>query len=234
MTWVVCWAIHDTPPKRDASCVFIPEAALFMEALEAAGKKYLMVEIDNHLPYARRADELLDVLGSLRDLEGLIYLGHGLWQSLPSLGVGMVGRDKGRLGKLVGTIAKAAADDSPVVGWFACSTADGPGKGVAVDGPGMDGGLADATRDLLCLSGCVNCRVLAHTTSGHAAKNPDLAVFEGLGSPVGGVGGRLLVPFGSPLRGRWKRALADPSKKPSFRHRLPLMDPEEMIRKVSR
>lgn len=229
MTWIVARAVHNCLPKKDAEYVFIPESNLVMDALEAAGKTYQTVDVDNRLPLPRRADDLYDAITKVDWLEGLVYVGHGLWNLLPSLGLGL-----GRIPRFASLLAAAAGSTPLTVALLACSAADGSKKGVGTDGPGMDGGFADCLRDALCRLGVVDCRVLAHTTSGHATMNLDLAYFEGLGSSVGGVGGRLLVPAKSPLRKFWKKAMHVPLKKGvSLRHRLCLMRPDEVIREVS-
>jgi len=102
-----------------------------------------------------------------------------------------------------------------VVLWC-CSTGK-PGDGTAdkeaaSGAPGGDNGFADKLRDELCAIGLTWCRVYAHTTDGDCTRNPNVRVFEGLGSPVGGVGGEWIVPppstgIKSALWATWRDAL---------------------------
>jgi len=75
-------------------------------------------------------------------------------------------------------------------------------------GPGGDGGFADRLRDALCAAGDVHCRVDAHSTPGHLARNPYVRRFEGGGSASGGIGGQWLVTPKSAHWAAWRKALA--------------------------
>lgn len=225
MTWVVCYQEKDRLGKRDASKVFVPEAALVHEALDAADKSIRLVPVD------RSWKPLWSALAGISDLEGLVYLGHGLPLALPSLG--LYGR-RGARDLAVRLVASAALARKDLrVTLFACSAADNPRqKGVQLDGPGTDGGFADELRDELCRQGQTECIVWAHPFSGHATRQPYLAAFEGRGSAVGGVGGTVPV---RPKTASWpvlKRLLNDPSEAPSFRHRLPMMTVRDLLTAV--
>lgn len=97
------------------------------------------------------------------------------------------------------------------VALYACSTGTG-------SGPGGDGGFADALRDAMCAEGLTDCRVLAHRTSGHTTQNPKKRFFDGMGSPVGGVGGYEVVAQSSALWRPWAKRIQ--AQKDLFRFRI--------------
>jgi len=70
-----------------------------------------------------------------------------------------------------------------------------------------DGGFADKLRDAFCEAGMTWVKVYAHTTAGHTTRNPYVRIFEGQGSPIGGIGGQLLVQPGAKLWKTWRSAL---------------------------
>lgn len=227
MTWIIARAIKDKAGKKDASRVFLPESLLVKQALESAGLVVRVVDL------VGRPEPLWAVLWTVTDLEGLVYLGHGLPLALSSAGL------RGRVAawELARRMAASVPPTPPRglrVTFYACSAADNPvKKGVSLDGPGTDGGFADEVRDELCRQGCPWSIVYAHATAGHATKNPFLAAFEGRGSPLGGQGGSAVVRAKGPLWAAWKRFMADPSDEPSLRHRLPTMSSDEVLAEVS-
>lgn len=241
MTWIVARGVHDRPGKKDASRVFIPESELCVQALVTAG--FVVAPL---VDLVGRPEPLWEALEDAEDsLEGLVYVGHGLPLGLPT--AGLVGLRGAR--ELARWVAKAAyariipqdpirdlpRGKGPRVALLSCSAADNPKKkGQQLDGPGTDGGFADGLRDELCRLGCPWNIVLAHATSGHAGKNPFLAAFEGRGSAAGGQGGSAVVRAKGPLWRTWKRLMADPSKEPSLRHRVPMLDPEEILVELHR
>lgn len=97
---------------------------------------------------------------------------------------------------------------------YACSTGSGPGVG-------GDGGFADKLRDALCEGGFTQARVYGHETSGHTVRNPRKRIFEGRGSPVGGMGGTWIVAPGTLLFKKWQKELAKSTS--SLKYRFPYM-----------
>ena len=95
-------------------------------------------------------------------------------------------------------------------------SADSPG-----DGPGGDGGFADALRDALSERG-VTGHVDAHVTTGHTTRNPHVRRFYCDGAAAG-TGGDWLVAPGSPKWRRWVTAL-----KGDMRFRFPWLTPAEI------
>jgi len=226
MTWIVARAVKDKVGKKDASRVFIPESIFVAQALRRAGQSVVFCDL------VGRPDPLWATIDGVEDLQGLVYLGHGLPLGLPS--AGLRGRQAAwDLAQRIADKVPLAAPRGPRVTFFACSAADNPRrKGVSLDGPGTDGGFADEVRDELCRQGCSWSIVYAHATAGHASKNPFLAAFEGRGSNLGGQGGSAVVRAKGPLWRTWKVLMADPSDEPSLRHRLPMLTPDEVLSEV--
>jgi hypothetical protein len=203
---------YDTPGKRDASAAFQPEAKRFQRVHGGT-----LVHVDNRRDHGTRGETVLDSLarGPGR-WETIAFFCHGTPRDI-QLGFGLRTVDK--LGQY---IARSSERDVRVL-LYCCSTASTIasliGKSV-----GGDGGFADELRDALCRHGATHCRVMAHTTVGHATKNPHVRFFDGNGSPVGSQGGIDVVRKGSKLWHAWREALAGQFMAPDFRFVFPYLE----------
>lgn len=198
----------NTAGRKDATGAFQPEARAFLRVVGDGS----LVLIDNRKPEAAMRAQVLAALspGTLT----VAFFCHGLGKRI-QFGFGLAH---------VALLASALAGDrNRRVVLYACNT----GKGN--EPVGGDGGFADELRDALCRAGCVDCRVDAHTTAGHTTCNPYVRRFEGMGSPVGGVGGYWLVAPGSALWTKWRTALRDTD----LRFRFPFMSVAEIHRELA-
>lgn len=181
---------RNTGSKRDWSGAFAPEAARYVAGGDS-GSAVVTVPLDARSEMQRGI--ALRAIAEHAPTE-LAFFCHGFTRRI-QLGFSLV-----HLHALAAALSSVGCDR---VALYACSTGGGPGVG-------GDGGFADALRDALCTHGLTSCRVLAHRTPGHASMNPRKALFEGRGSPVGGVGGTDIVRPGSTLWRRWCTRLRAP------------------------
>lgn len=186
MTVLVLTADRDTPGRRDYVGAFRPEADAFVSKHGGT-----VVRIDQSQNAAGRFRQTLQAIEEHQP-DVLVYCGHGLRRSLPQLGAGL-----GNIASLAGALALGST--APLVVLYACSAADG----VA---PGGEGGFCDALRDALCNAEATGCRVLGHSTAGHAVRNPYVREFRSETT----LGGTWLVAPGSPRWARWVKALQGP------------------------
>lgn len=197
----------------DGFNVFYPEAKKFIAYHADAGKGDY--GIDAHGPFgidamrmtgtvpvgekraamAARRKQVLDVLKKHRgQYTSVAFFCHG-WRTGMQFGFDM---------STVKSLAQELSRGDVLLSYmdvslYSCSCGGGGNDG--------DGGFADSLRDELCKAGVVACKVVAHTTAGHATSNPYVREFEGKGSPVGGNGGSWIVAPGSELWEPWKKAL---------------------------
>jgi len=210
---------RDSRGKKDYTAVFRPEASRFVTAVRdgVVGAVVTVKEIDLGQPPGFRVSDFLGWIDEEQKAGGLdllAWFGHGLKGYLPQVGRGLYPE---MLGSRLASPKRRRVD----VALFACSTGDGAG-------PHGDGGFGDLLRDALCKGGSTACRVLSHTNAGHATWNPNVREFLGAGSDVGGTGGSWVVAPGSPLWGKWKKALRG-----SLRLRLPLMTTAQVHAELS-
>lgn len=183
---LVLTADRDTPGRADYRGAFAPEADAFVSKHGGT-----VVRIDQGQNAAGRFRQTLHAIEEHQP-DVLVYCGHGLRRSLPQLGATL-----GNIASLAGAVALGST--GPLVVLYACSAADG----VA---PGGEGGFCDALRDALCNAEAGGCRVLGHSTAGHAVRNPYVREFRSETT----IGGTWLVAPGSPLWSRWVKALQGP------------------------
>ncbi len=187
--------------KHDQTGAFLPEAKAFARLHGIPDDCVIMIDLGKD--QGARAAEVLARIVALskgEPLRHLMFCGHGIPRMLPQA-------SRLTAEKLAGVVASTKHPEVDVF-LAACLT----GKGTPEDpetGVGGDGGFADGLRDALCRAGSKNCRVFAHVTAGHATRNPEVRVFEGAGSEVGGNGGRYVIAKTSPLWGKWVRKLRD-------------------------
>lgn len=144
---------------------------------------------------AARRKQVIDVIRANKDkyLSNFAFFCHG-WRTGMQFGF-----DMGTAKLLANELAKASGYSTVDVTLYSCSCGAGDNDG--------DGGFADALRDELCKAGARDCKVVAHTTAGHATSNPYVREFNGNGSPVGGTGGQWIVSPKSELWEKWRKAL---------------------------
>ena len=203
---------------------------------EAYAKSYHIdtpevVSFNNRLPFAKRLQPLLKEILSFDDeparmLNTLAFFCHG-WSNGIQAGVTIK-----TLPKFLDALEKSFQIDTGLqVNLYCCSTGDDPedNSKQAAGTPNQnkeafnvgDNSFADAFRDQLCARNYRECKVVAHTTVGHATQNPYAVFFEGAGSPVGGTGGQMPVtPKNGKLWKTWKRLLRG---KTTFRFDYPFM-----------
>jgi hypothetical protein len=181
----------NTGTKRDATGAFQPEAKAWFEEIAGShpGSDVRVFHVDNHLSAAKMRAFVYDKIGEAKP-DRIAFFCHG-WPTGIQFGFNLA-----HIEALADCIASIS---DPIVAIFGCLTGDGPGNG--------DGHFADMLRDALCSAGSIDCRVDAHTTAGHCARNPYVRRFDGLGSPVGGMGGQWIVATGSALWKPWRKAL---------------------------
>jgi hypothetical protein len=213
--------IHNKPginpktgkPWVDATHAFIPEAKAFMRH-HAVPESHLHL-VDNSKPAAWMKAFVLDTLAKEVEngpIHGVAFFCHGFKAGIQ---FGMRVPDVGGLTKI---IAKNSVHDVRV-SFYCCDAGRDDDKERTDDMEefGGDNGFADRVRDHLCMEGKVHCVVDAHTTAAHTTKNPHVRRFEGMGSPLGGIGGYYIVPRAKrALFARWSSAL-----KTNFRFSFP-------------
>jgi len=217
--------------RNDFTRAFDPEAKAFMKLYNIPSDRRLKVNLGNAgFESPKRRKEVLDFITShsmvsssvqnkVSHLQTLAFFCHGLNLKLE------VGFGKKHIPELVQAILRVQPAKNLLVLLYCCSTGDDGDKDTNDNG---DGSFADALRDELCKNGLVNCRVVAHTVSGHATYNPMKRFFDGLGSPVGGMGGQMIVSSVSnkSLFAKWRIALKD--NKSLFRFRCVTMSIAEI------
>jgi hypothetical protein len=208
---------RNTGAKLDATAGFHPSARRFMQLRGGT-----IVHIDNTYPGDRRAEHVLDELLRMRPGEtessprlpwkNIAFFCHGTARGL------QLGFDLRNVRDLARAIAQSSEANVRVL-LYACDAGSSLPRLLALGkGPGGDGGFADVLRDHLCREGAVDCRVMAHETTGHTTRNPWVRFFDGKGSSVGGTGGEYPVAPRSFLWQRWREALQS-----DFRFHFPFL-----------
>lgn len=177
--------------RRDFDNVFKPESELLARSYRSVHCQIVRVPVAPVDPrtlkvlagqraFESAARSVLEVLGNGVRWSHVIVLCHG-WSTGMQLGFRsrkQRGRDVEHLRALCDTLKSVAPK---AVTLFACSAGADPHSATSSPGSG-DGSLADHLRDQTGVP------VLAHTTVGHATRNPNLILFEAAGVPlVGGV-----------------------------------------------
>lgn len=202
---ILCFRpMHDTEGKKDVTYAFKPECEAFMACMDN-GDGHIEV-IDNSRSLQARKVQVIKALDAADKepdyFDAVAFFCHG-WSA--GIQLGFQNQDA----KLLAQKIQMLCDNSdPVVPLYCCSTGDDKDPLTSLSSPGTgDNSFADRLRDALCGYGAPDCRVMGHTTVAHASKNPMALFFDGMGSPVGGAGGFEVVGPGSPLWGRWKKAM---------------------------
>jgi hypothetical protein len=210
---------HNTPGKHDAD-EFQREARAFAKLHEMISIDDVVL-VDNSASLAKRTEYVLGCLEIRRSLDVVAFFCHGTRRALQLCAAGSVVR--------LGVCIADSGGDAVVVPLYACSAGGAPGTGAPGDG---DGSFADLLRDAISDSFAAGVgrttRVYAHTSAGHATRNPQVRLFA---SPAG-PGGFDLVKRGTPAWSVWKRRLRDP--KDTLRLRYPLLPVEDLHLELGR
>ncbi|MBS7615482.1 hypothetical protein KEJ18_07135 [Candidatus Bathyarchaeota archaeon] len=203
--------LYDVQGKKDATRVFQPEAQRFEQFTGRNGLQPEIGVINNKMPQSKMTDAVLTLIQGFKPLSAVAFFCHGTSRKI------QLGFDLNNVSKLANAIAEDNNTDIKVI-LYCCLTGSGTGTG-------GDGGFADKLRDCLCCSGATSCRVVAHTTAGHATRNPFVRFFEGMGSKTGGTGGYYPVEPKSKLWQAWIKKLKEDSE---FRFKFPFMAIEDI------
>lgn len=219
--------MHNSHGKRDVTGAFAPEADRYIDTVCTKGS--MVVAIDNRKPFWHRRRQVLDVFSEALDapdfFDGVAFFCHG-WKN--GIQLGFRSKEVGSLAHQIHDICQHSFLEVPL---YCCSTGGDVLTGKTSPGTGDDS-FADLLRDDLCRRADADdyisyCRVMAHETVAHTTKNPRVRFFDGMGSPVGGVGGyRPVRPRGA-LWKVWKQELR--RKESDFRFLMPHMDMSEII-----
>jgi len=223
----------NSPGRNDVTGAFEPEALRFSDCHRFTGLGW---RIDNRKPRLERASEFLDFLskgrvipnddvGDFAPLAVVAIFCHGSEHGLPSFGIRSPNHPRFSSDDEANWTffcAELSMHVAPTVILYACSAA---GRG-----PSGDGALADELRDELCRRGSVHCRVVAHTTAGHATVNPFIRIVDGTGRREPGAGAKMLITPGTRLFGKLAAELRDEND--TFRFRYPFMPVAEIIDEV--
>lgn len=213
MRALILHPLHNTGTKRDATGAFIPEARAYAKHLTDAYMDVVGVDVvgfDNRAPKLARRRQVEAAIRSATNGTVALFC-HGLARGIQT------GHDLAHVSTLAEALAASAGPSKRlVVTLYACDAADSPSNG-----PGGDGGFADALRDALSERGITG-HVDAHVTTGHTTRNPYVRRFWCDGQAAG-TGGDWLVAPGSPKWRAWVRALKGP-----MRFRFPWLTPAEI------
>jgi len=199
--------------KRDVTHAFVPEARRFAALMRGQGHTVSEHRVDNTRSMRVRRKHALVSLSeaaATAPLDVIALFCHG-WRN---------GVQHGFTRATLNEFTALPMSNDVLVVLYCCSTGqDTRKRNIAAPGVG-DGSFADTLRDQLCVAQRTQCRVVAHTTVAHTTKNPHVLFFEGLGSPVGGLGGLAPVTPTHALWRPWKSALRSHA---DFRFRFPSM-----------
>lgn len=204
--------------KRDVTGAFEPEARRYARLMRGMGHTVSEHRVDNTRAMRVRRKQALSALGqaaTTAPLDVIALFCHG-WRN---------GVQHGFTRATLDELVTLPLSNEVLFVLYCCSTGqDTRTRNIAAPGVG-DRSFADTLRDKLCVAQRTDCRVVAHTTVAHTTKNPHVLFFEGLGSPVGGLGGLAPVTPTHALWRRWKNALRTDD---DFRFRFPAMTVAEI------
>lgn len=189
--------LHRTYQGTAASCrvVRVPVAAIDPKTLKV---------LSGQPAFEAAARAAIDAIADGTPWTHIVMLCHG-WPAGIQLGFRsrqQRGRDVHHWNELVGALKGVPIK---TVTLFACSAGKDPITRKGSPGTGDDS-FGDGLRD------AVGATVIAHTTVGHATRNPNLITFESSPSPL--IGGIHLAPRGSGLFKNAARLLSNLRKKP--------------------
>lgn len=175
MRTLIIYRTNDSPGKRDASCVFVPEAAAFAKIHGVEARDILGYEVKRGLRARwnrrwRMGRDLRKRAG--RGYEMVAFFGHGTWRG------SFLGWNRATARRLAKLLAGCCVPSVRVV-LYACSTAENQIRDRQHDqlATGCEGGFADTLRDEMDRVGFAGFRIDAHKTPGHATYNPYVVRF---------------------------------------------------------
>ena len=198
--------LRNTPGRNDVTGAFLPEAHRFVAVNALPGGVRIF---DNGLPFAQRREQVEMAFDGASNVDVVAFFCHG-WKTGIQAGYRMPNVPE------LALLLKKVASPHLTVLLYACDTArDGDAElgDDQVDGPGGEGGFADAMRDELSRLR-VNARVYGHTTEGHCTQNPRVRVFDT--SVAAMPGGRWLVEPGSAGWKQWATELRGSDRRFTF------------------
>jgi len=204
---------------HDATGAFIPEGINFNKHRTSKGDTVQLIPYDNSLAPGKRLEPFLKLIENANPFDAFVYLGHGLRNGLPSVGMTQANRKK--FTDLL--IKKAKNKKSLYVTLYACSSAE-----TTTGQVGGEGGFADKIRDDLVDAGFTQGWVDAHSVAGHATQNSMLRRFY-LSKEQAASGGTWLVAPGSPEFAQWRKKLNSKWKDDPFRFDFPYMTAAEVL-----
>lgn len=205
--------------KPDATGAFIPEAINFRKYRESLGDTVEVIGFDNKLPPPKRAPAFLKQLEGAKPFDAIVYIGHGLRNSLPSAGITSTYRTK--FTQLIQS--KSLSKTKVFVTLFACSAAE-----TTTGQPGGEGGFADKLRDDLVALGFSEGWIDAHPVPGHATQNSQVRRFF-ISAEQAPKGGTWLVTPGSPEFPKWRSKLNSKWRDDPFRFQFPYMSQADVL-----
>lgn len=213
---------RNTPGKKDATGAFIPEARNFLKFHKVPDENLVMIDNTQSAAGMRRQVYAALDRPHQAQIDGLAFFCHGFKAGI-QFGIRM-SNVKEFVAKL-----KPIVDPDVRITFYACDAGrdDDRERDDDLAEFGGDNGFADRVRDELCASGKTGCIIDAHTTAAHTTMNPDVRRFEGMGSPLGGVGGYYIVPRGSRGWQAWRKAL-----RTDFRFQFPYLTTAEIHRRL--
>lgn len=199
---------RNTPGRMDWQGAFKPESIKFSRFYGVA-EGPIMLSLGVGKP-ARRA-RMVEVLNARPGVEVLGLMMHGLRRSIPQFGW-----DLSNVGELAAAIHACLAPGG-VMALYACSAGTGVGEG-----PGGEGGFADALRDALVALGRTSGHLDAHERAAHTTCNPYVRRFDFSANVLGG---EWLIAPGSP---EWKAWAARLNERDDLRFRFPAMTADQI------
>ena len=216
---MLCFAPMHNHKRKDATRVFQPEAKRFLEYQKMPMEKLILVDNKKNSRTMRKM--ILDTVEKSERLTSVFFFCHGFKSGI------QLGFNNATVKQLAKSLNCNSWHTIPFRSCFyACDTARDLDRDRRDDleALGGDGGFADRFRDALCYEGMFHCRVDAHTTAGHASRNPNVRRFCGEGTTAGGKGGYYIVPFRSTHWTAWRMAL-----KTDYRFAFPFLSSEKII-----
>lgn len=175
MRSLIIYRTNNSHGKRDASHVFVPEAAAFAEAHGTEARDCLGYSVKRGLRarWNRRWRMGRDLKArASRGYEMVAFFGHGTWKG------SFLGWNRATARRLAKLLAACCVPSVRVV-LYACSTAENQLKDRKHGqlATGCEGGFADVLRDEMDRAGFAGFRIDAHKTPGHATRNPYVVRF---------------------------------------------------------
>jgi len=226
---LVLYSSANSNGKKDATCVFIPEAKEFAKIHKIPDGNCIGLPLTK-MRVNERKDRVRDAIycaGREKPLTGIVFFGHG-WPTGFQFGFN---RDDAY--ELADCIEMAHKNSTELlcVALYACLTGENQIRDNEIKniGPATTNGFADILRKELRKSGIKKGTVDAHKTAGHSTYNPYVIRFFLHDTGID-TGGSWLVEPASEYWLFWKRAL----RNTDLRFRFPFMNELQIKSELSR